>query len=71
MQGLKPDGLALVAAKTHYFGVGGGVQVYRDYLAKQGTFSVQTIKVFDDGRSNHREVFCMQLLQTEAQCKDQ
>ena len=63
VQCLKPDGAALVAAKTHYFGVGGGVQVFKEQLPRLGKFEVHSLCVFDDGRSNHREIFCLELPQ--------
>ena len=69
VQCLKADGAALVAAKTHYFGVGGGVQVFKEQLPRLGQLAAFTVQVYDDGRSNHRELFCLQLPKTtDCQC---
>ena len=45
---LKPAGCVLIAAKTYYFGVGGGVQEFQGKLEAQG-FLVTCLKKYEDG----------------------
>ncbi|KAG0708485.1 Histidine protein methyltransferase 1 [Chionoecetes opilio] len=40
---LKQDGTILLAAKTHYFGVGGGTQQFADFVKAQDQLKVQSI----------------------------
>ncbi len=50
---LRPGGVALVATKAHYFGVGGGAAAFR--LAVEGSgWACSTVKEWDDGYSNMR-----------------
>ncbi|KAJ7340442.1 Histidine protein methyltransferase 1 [Desmophyllum pertusum] len=53
----KPDGLAYVAAKTHYFGVGGGTRSFEKLVMMDGVFNVSVCKVYSDGVQ--REILCM------------
>ena len=53
----KPDGLAYVAAKTHYFGVGGGTRSFEEMVKTDGVFGISVCKVFSDGVQ--REILCM------------
>ncbi|CAN7996382.1 unnamed protein product [Ixodes hexagonus] len=45
----KPHGLILVAAKTCYFGVGGGTRQFEEALASDGTFESRVVFVTDTG----------------------
>ena len=47
-QFLKRDGEVLVAAKTFYFGVGGGLRQF-EKLLKQENLNSEIVKTFDDG----------------------
>jgi len=47
---------ALIAAKSYYFGVGGGARSFREALRKDGGFRVETVETFSDGNSNVREI---------------
>ena len=52
-------GVAYVATKRYYFGVGGGSDCFRSALAAQplsSTFQVETVKVYDNGAGNIREL---------------
>jgi len=40
---LKPKGICLIAAKTYYFGVGGGTQMFMDMVKQDGTCDVEVI----------------------------
>jgi hypothetical protein len=51
---LLPDGVAVVASKVLYFGVGGGTDALR--RAAQRRWNVATVRRFEDGASNTREV---------------
>lgn len=53
----KPDGIAYVAAKTHYFGVGGGTRSFEKLVKMDGVFDVSVCKVCTDGVQ--REILCM------------
>ena len=52
-------GKALIAAKSYYFGVGGGIATFRALLAIDGTFTVSTAATMDDGASNKREILLL------------
>lgn len=51
-----PHGIALVAAKSHYFGVGGGTASFAAAVAADGTLEVARVWVMEDGASNKREI---------------
>ena len=53
----KPDGEAYVAAKTHYFGVGGGTRSFEKLVTTDALFDVSVCKVYSDGVQ--REILCM------------
>ena len=57
---LKPGtGVALVAAKVYYFGVGGGVAPFEEEVRRQGLFHIEHVRSVDDGASNMREVLLL------------
>ena len=57
MQCLRPpNGEAFVAAKAHYFGIGGGTEPFKGLVQGHGRFDVETVAVHDDGCSNCREI---------------
>lgn len=60
---LQPDGVALIASKKYYFGVGGGTYELEN-LAKRSksTLRYTLIKSYDDGQSNIREVIKLERL---------
>ncbi|KAI8468879.1 MAG: hypothetical protein J3K34DRAFT_294897 [Monoraphidium minutum] len=51
-----PHGTALIAAKTHYFGVGGGTAGFAAAVAADGALEVSRVWVCEDGVSNKREI---------------
>lgn len=51
-----PHGVALVAAKSHYFGVGGGTAGFAAAVKADGTLEAQQVWVCEDGTSNKREI---------------
>ena len=53
---LRPGGVALVAAKSYYFGVGGSIAAFSALVAADTRFECSSIATFEDGRSNRREV---------------
>lgn len=57
---LKPDGVLLVASKSHYFGVGGGLAAFKKLVETDGGFSLSVDWRSDDGASNIREVLLLQ-----------
>lgn len=52
----KESGVALVAAKSYYFGVGGGARSFRARLENDGDFAVECVQTLSDGASNVREI---------------
>lgn len=46
---VKHNGTVLVAAKTCYFGVGGGTRLFEDALAQDGFFTSRVVSFTDDG----------------------
>ena len=46
---LATDGVVLLAAKVHYFGVGGGLRQFEGELAKKETWNFETVKTIDAG----------------------
>jgi hypothetical protein len=49
-------GIALIATKRYYFGVGGGVDAFRLALQQHNEMVVDTVRVWDNGSSNIREI---------------
>ncbi|KAK2186801.1 hypothetical protein NP493_188g01020 [Ridgeia piscesae] len=46
---LKPTGIIYLAAKTYYFGVGGGTRSFEDLVRQEDVFSSKVIQEFADG----------------------
>ena len=60
LQCLRPGvGQAWIAAKSYYFGVGGGTAAFKALLATDGTFKSRLAAVIDDGASNKREILVL------------
>jgi len=54
---LKPKtGIALIAAKSYYFGCGGGVQTFLDIVSSENDLSAKRVHFIEDGSSNTREI---------------
>jgi SAM-dependent methyltransferase len=53
---MKRDGICLLAAKSFYFGVGGGVRGFQNIVELDGTLCYRSLLVIDDGKSNRREI---------------
>jgi len=53
---LSECGEALVAAKRYYFGIGGSTEALMEEVSKCGKFKAEVVRVFDDGKSNLREI---------------
>ena len=53
---LAADGVALVASKRYYFGVGGGTVELMRRVERDGTMECEVVIVLEDGHSNIREV---------------
>lgn len=52
----KPDGICFLAAKSFYFGVGGGIAAFKSLVDRDGCMKHETALVIDDGKSNRREI---------------
>ena len=56
---LRPGGVALIAAKSYYFGVGGSVASFKALAEADGRFELRLLRTLEDGSSNRREVFAV------------
>lgn len=66
---LRPGrGTALVAAKSYYFGVGGGTAAFARLVRDDGAFSCEQVAVIDDGLSNKREILRLAGIQAATDC---
>ena len=52
---LKKNGIAFVATKVYYFGVGGGISEFKAKI-KSGVFGIETVSRIENGLSNTREI---------------
>lgn len=53
-------GVALIAAKSYYFGVGGGTNAFASYCETYfGALRVERVKTISDGKSNVREILAI------------
>ncbi|KAL3700416.1 hypothetical protein R1sor_018438 [Riccia sorocarpa] len=52
-----PYGVLYVAAKKHYFGVGGGTRVFKSLVEEDGVLGAHLVTDFADGASNVREIW--------------
>lgn len=50
---LAPDGLVYLATKSHYFGVGGGLHLFKTFVEQRGTFSVEHLWEVEEGLQRH------------------
>lgn len=50
---LAPDGLAYLATKSHYFGVGGGMHLFETFVQERGVFSVTHRWDAEEGLQRH------------------
>ena len=67
---MKPNvGVALIAAKSYYFGVGGGTKLFADAVRADGTFEVDTLMTYKDGVSNVRELLRVRFKNSSGQRK--
>ena len=55
---LSDTGVAIIANKRYYFGVGGGTQELKRIVASRA-MSLRVVRVIEDGVSNIREVICI------------
>ncbi|XP_019646721.1 PREDICTED: histidine protein methyltransferase 1 homolog [Branchiostoma belcheri] len=46
---LAPHGTIYLAAKTHYFGVGGGTRLFEEFVRKEDVFRSEVSKVYSEG----------------------
>jgi hypothetical protein len=54
---LKCGGIALIASKKYYFGVGGGTYDLERFVnSSSSTLTCRTVRVYEDGQSNVREI---------------
>ena len=51
-----PHGVALLAAKSYYFGVGGGTAGFLRLVSDDGVLEAARVAVIEDGASNRREL---------------
>ncbi|XP_078681673.1 histidine protein methyltransferase 1 homolog [Branchiostoma floridae x Branchiostoma belcheri] len=56
---LAPHGTIYLAAKTHYFGVGGGTRLFEEFVRKEDVFRSEVCKVYSEGVN--REILKIEL----------
>jgi SAM-dependent methyltransferase len=55
---LEKDGVCLISSKLYYFGAGGSVDEFKDFLEKEyPILKVETLIEINDKKSNKREIF--------------
>ncbi|XP_070577866.1 histidine protein methyltransferase 1 homolog [Ptychodera flava] len=54
---LKHTGVVYLAAKTHYFGVGGGTRLFEELVNRQGEFTTEVCRTYTEGVQ--REILMM------------
>lgn len=59
-ENLSARGVALVAAKSYYFGVGGSVAEFKSMVTADSQFECRTVRVWEDGASNRRECLAIE-----------
>jgi hypothetical protein len=52
----RPGGVAYIAAKSHYFGVGGGVPEFLALVAADSALTAERVEAIEDGVSTRREI---------------
>ena len=67
MTQLRDGGLAVIGGKRYYFGTGGGTESFAVALSKTGVLECTVARVFDDGKSNIREMLLVRRLPSPAQ----
>lgn len=50
---LTPDGLVYLGTKSHYFGVGGGLHLFKTFVEQRGTFTVDHLWDGEEGLQRH------------------
>ncbi|KAL4640213.1 hypothetical protein GN956_G12652 [Arapaima gigas] len=50
---LAPNGLVYLATKSHYFGVGGGLLLFQDFVQQKGVFDLKCLKKIEGGLQRH------------------
>jgi len=48
--------MCYLAAKSFYFGVGGGIAAFHKLVEQDGELQCLQVAVLDDGKSNKREI---------------
>lgn len=56
MRHLAASGIALIASKRFYFGVGGGTYTLETLVQEAGLLQYDVMQVYEDGQSNIREI---------------
>lgn len=50
---LAEDGVVYLATKSHYFGVGGGLFLFENFVKEKDVFQIKSLKVLDQGLKRH------------------
>ena len=49
-----------LAAKTHYFGVGGGTRSFEDMVKQRGEFNIEVCKTYTRGKVHFQRSLCVE-----------
>ena len=60
---LSLNGIALVATKKFYFGVGGGSFEFENLCRSLGNMATEVVRTFQDGQSNIRDIILVRKVQ--------
>ncbi|XP_059168203.1 histidine protein methyltransferase 1 homolog [Physella acuta] len=60
---LAQNGLVLLAAKEYYFGVGGSIAAFEEFVTKQNCFSIVTMHTITEGIA--RKILCLRHLSSQ------
>ncbi|XP_028651478.1 histidine protein methyltransferase 1 homolog [Erpetoichthys calabaricus] len=50
---LTPEGVVYLATKVHYFGVGGGIHLFENFLKEKDIFNLRSLTVVEEGLQRH------------------
>jgi len=57
---LDKDGVCIISSKLYYFGIGGSVDEFKDFMEQTYPhLKIETLQEINDKRSNKREIFCI------------
>ena len=59
---LKPGGIVIISSKAFYYGNGGSIAEFKQFVKKQGLFEYKRLQKIQNGMGNRREIFSLEFL---------